>query len=523
MLALLASDFGQTTEQNIVTEDSKGFVYIGHSGLHDSQKDALNEAYLEAVKEAIRHSFGFKQNYIENYLSTTESAEIFGQMNLETGDIYLNGITPLEEKITQHKNGRYSAIRKIHYDKTQRSKEIARQASKNKSSDILNIVNSQSSASSKITITTNPAGVLIDLIGEQGKIKVSSTSNALFHLPIGKYTAHFHLNNYLPLQSEIIVGPGENKYHFTLKRGMGSVRIKTHPAQASMFLNGLPLAESTTKLPVGIDYTLTIDHPDFYPETRQFSTWFNDTVEMDVRLRARSGSLTLSTLPEDSTIQIDQRSIGMGRVANHELAPGSYLLSVNKNGYESFIQRIEISANKNLILPGVVLEKARPKVVAPVVLPKRKTFYFNHQFAYMPFSSHEGENFYYHLPVSYHYQMNSFFAIGAEAKIFDDTAMLEEDSISEQLYSIRSRYTILRFNAFKLSVGADYNQRRTVIIKNKKEVELRDFKGLGASGLLQIPLISHKKGLINLDLEYRRVDFQSPQSDFINIGVSFEF
>ncbi|GAB4416657.1 MAG: hypothetical protein OHK0056_25120 [Bacteriovoracaceae bacterium] len=546
LIALIAKESKADSAWNktIVSEDSEAFYYVGISEKNTSLKEAMNEAYLEALKEAVRHSFGFRQKYSENSQSSLKDIKIMGQMTLETNEIKFTGITPTKEKIEEVSNGNFIVYRQIKYLKRDRDLEIIRQRNLEESSSKTHTVKGGQGILGKIKISTKPEAALITLTKSEGDFQIQATSNALFEIPIGVYKVNFHKENYLPKTEEVIVAGIPSTYNFDLEVGKGKVDINVTPKDALLYLNNLPLNAKNTELPVGTDYKLRIEHPNYYPEERSFSPWFNEEVKVEVDLRPRPGRITITGNPEGAEVYLGDVYLGTTPILKKEVPATTSRITISKNGFIEYRDTIKVEPNIDNTPVNYVLQKFKKKDLKPeqkLIFSKSEslpsTKRGNATFTYNPVVMEGGNSVFYMIPVGINFFTSDYFSFGFDWRYTYDTEQVDSNEYGYnqkvdyeteyQVISANMRLFLARNDYFSLGIGPEYNHRilrKTPVLestKNKK-MEATD-SSFGGNVHLMIPLSQNERNSWGILTDYRMMDFSNSNLNSLSLGVYIEF
>lgn len=541
LIVLISTELKAETEwhKTIVSEDAEAFYYVGISEKNSSLKEAMNESYLEALKEAIRHSFGFRQKYSENSQSTLKDIKIFGQMSLEAPEVKFTGITPFQEKIVESKNGEFIVYRQIKYLKSEREKEIARQKILEQGSEQTQRVQGGQGILGSVKIKTNPEGALITLTKREGDFQIQATSNALFEIPIGRYRANFHKENYLPKSEEIIVAGNPSTFSFDLEVGKGKVDISVSPSDALLYLNNIPLQSKSNELPVGVDYTLRIEHPDYYPEERSFSPWFNEEVKVDVNLRSRPGRITVTGNPEGAEVYLGEMYLGITPILKKEIPASNNFIRIKRSGFEEHREYIKVLPNKDNPPITYVLNKEemnRPskkekKILSEASISSDPSYKGgNATFTYNPAVMEGGNSVFYQVPIGFNiFSSSQNFSFGIDWRATFETEYINnvEYEKTYQVISFNTRFYLARNSFFSLGLGPEYNYRSLKIeptyqtVQNKP-VEVTD-SSFGANAHLMIPVSYKAESSWGLMVDYRIMDFNNSNLNSASLGVYLEF
>ncbi|MBI2522460.1 MAG: PEGA domain-containing protein [Bdellovibrio sp.] len=532
-----APSSAQEWKGRVVSEDAVAFYYVGVSDGKISLKDAMNEAYLEALKEATRHSFGFTQSYVESYLSTTDRAEIFGQMNLEAPAVLYKGVTPYREEIKENHDGTYRVIRQICYQKKAREEEIIRQMEVHKKTEVTQKVTKGDGPMGEITIRTKPAGALVTLTKAEGDFQVQATSNALFKIPLGKYRAIFHLPNFLPKEETLLLTPASTSVDVVLERGKGKMKMNIRPSDALVFINNLPSKDRSLSLAVGEDYQVRVEHPDYFPENRTFSPWFNEEIELSIQLRPRNGRITVMGSPADAEVYLNGVFQGVTPLFKREATPGRVTMEIRKSGFKNSTQEVNIEANRDMAPMTYTLERL------PLRNPASSPAYsLQHEgksqdafdkarfnFSYNPLSMENGKTVFYTLPFAFNVFAAKRVSFGAEWKFYSGKEEINGIEYEEeyQAFSLNSRFYIFRTPYFSLGIGLEFNRRLLRYTPTQggygiHEAEVSE-SSFGGNLQLSVPIGHEKKSGWGLVSDYKQMDFSNPNLKVLTVGVYFEF
>jgi hypothetical protein len=106
------------------------------------------------------------------------------------------------------------------------------------------------------------------------------------------------------------------------------------------------------EFPVGT-YTLTIRKYGFFDDKRQITVIGGRTNNFTIELRPKLAFLSVSTNVDGANIVIENVGEFENQISDYPLAPGTYRLSVSKNGYKSETREVvlnKVGEQKNLVI-----------------------------------------------------------------------------------------------------------------------------------------------------------------------------
>jgi TolB-like protein len=196
-----------------------------------------------------------------------------------------------------------------------------------------------------ISSTPNEAMVVIDGI-EYGQSFIQ------LEISPGKHTIQLSKPLYYSYIKEVNLEPGDiAQVEADLKQNFGSITLSSDPTGARITLNDRQELEKTpyTVSPIQSgQYSLVLSLAD-YRDYEQ-SVTISDGVEtkINAQLTPAFGWLTLNSNPEDATVLIDGREIGMSPLPKYRLPSGDYVLTVKRDFYKEYQELISINDGENL-------------------------------------------------------------------------------------------------------------------------------------------------------------------------------
>ncbi len=208
----------------------------------------------------------------------------------------------------------------------------------------------------RLTLRTNPADAKIlinsEPVGESPLNNIATIS--------GEVNLNIEKIGYQPIDTLInIIEEKENTFTFTLNKitEFGGLNITSDPSNAEVWLDWkktgtTPFDEG--ELPAGT-HQLIIRKNGFADHKQSVKINANKiTVISTIKLN-KYGKLTVTAEPADAEIIIDNEAVGKGKYSSDKMIPGEHNVSVRKNGYKLYNEKIKIEADKPLnIFPKLI-------------------------------------------------------------------------------------------------------------------------------------------------------------------------
>ena len=149
---------------------------------------------------------------------------------------------------------------------------------------------------------------------------------------------------YKPLNGTVSVKAGTlSEYNpVELVVSDGSLTILSTPSEANITLDGafLGLSPMTTNVSPFKEHTVELYREGYLKNTQKFSVDPEQVFEVNINLKANIGSIAITLNPDDASLMVDNRLMGVGsQVLTLPAKP--HLLKISKPGYQS--QAIEIT------------------------------------------------------------------------------------------------------------------------------------------------------------------------------------
>jgi len=190
----------------------------------------------------------------------------------------------------------------------------------------------------KVTIKTIPTGAKIFV----KEIEKGESDYQFFELP-GKYTVKLSKLGFIDLSKEIeIKETGTNEFTFQLSRNRGILMLNVDVADAIIKLDGEPVNKRELEL-APKSYDLEISRSGYFSVYEKIDIKLGETVTKNYTLVKNTVLLTLEIDPADASVAINSKNYSGQKTI--ELAQGSYIIEIEKEGYKK--QEIDVTLELN--------------------------------------------------------------------------------------------------------------------------------------------------------------------------------
>lgn len=208
----------------------------------------------------------------------------------------------------------------------------------------------------------NTATVEAKLAREYGVLHINSTpSNATIFLdgkrqgqttplelkvPLGKYAVRVVKDQFYSFEEDVVVKQGEPTIvEADLVRQVGRLILETTPSGAKAYIGNdlLGTTPLTHDMPVA-KYVITLKKPGFRDKIIESNIAADESLEVNVELSERSGSIKLTTNPPGAEIHVNDAYQGETPIT-FEKKPGVYKVAIKKRQYRELQEEIVIEDN----------------------------------------------------------------------------------------------------------------------------------------------------------------------------------
>jgi hypothetical protein len=135
----------------------------------------------------------------------------------------------------------------------------------------------------------------------------------------------------------------------------GVIEVTSEPAGAEVTVNGHPRGRTPTKVegvPKG-RATVSLKKNGFAEESRELAIVAGERQTLFVKLSGLPGTMSLSSVPDGARFYVNDRPEGKGPISLTGLAPGSYTIRVEKEGFATATKTVSLENG------GAIVEEFR--------------------------------------------------------------------------------------------------------------------------------------------------------------------
>jgi len=135
----------------------------------------------------------------------------------------------------------------------------------------------------------------------------------------------------------------------------GVIEVTSEPSGADVLVNGHPRGRTPVKVegvPKG-RATVSLNKTGFAEESRELSIVAGESQTLFVKLNGLPGTMSLSSVPDGARFYVNDRPEGKGPISLAGLAPGSYTIRVEKEGFATATKTVSLENG------GAIVEEFR--------------------------------------------------------------------------------------------------------------------------------------------------------------------
>lgn len=276
-----------------------------------------------------KRRFGFAFTPLPGRIDITTTPEVAARVRVDGADV---GQTPLEALELEPGSYRLT-LESDRYLTWEQSLEVEGRGQEQ------SVVAELEPAWATIELTTEPSGATITTADgtELG------TSPARFELLQGRHTLTAKKAGHKAWQTELDVTAGEPQQlgPITLEPADGLVLVRTQPAGAALTVNGEFQGRTPLELELEPDteHRLVVFRPGYERLQRRVQVGSGEEQELDLRLQAETGEVSILVTPEDATLRVDGEARGNAR-QTLSLPAVTHEIEISKPGYVPFRTRV---------------------------------------------------------------------------------------------------------------------------------------------------------------------------------------
>ena len=152
-----------------------------------------------------------------------------------------------------------------------------------------------------------------------------------------------------------------------LKEEEGTVSLEVEPEQAQLYLDGSPVEAGTIKISTGL-HVLSATCDGYRQKSRQFNMEDGQDLSLKLALVPVGGRLTFDVTPDDAIVSIEGVSLPKEKWSYLALEPGSYLVEIEKPGWQRQIKEVTLEDGQVQTLHVELIEEVQTN---PPASPER--------------------------------------------------------------------------------------------------------------------------------------------------------
>jgi hypothetical protein len=207
-----------------------------------------------------------------------------------------------------------------------------------------------------VIVNSKPSDAIVFLDEKE----ISTTPITITDLKPGTHKLDVSMDGYKHWSETInIINGKELSITAELQIKTGSVNIKSEPSDAIVFLDEMNFGNTPiilTDLKPG-EHKLEIKVDGYEGWSEVVDIIPDKEVALTAILQIQPGSVSIISKPSEALVFLDDREVGNTPVTITELSPGTYMLEVKTEGYESWSNRVEVIPGKEIALTAKLQTK----------------------------------------------------------------------------------------------------------------------------------------------------------------------
>lgn len=177
-------------------------------------------------------------------------------------------------------------------------------------------------------------------------------TNAAVELSPGTYELRLEHDGYQSIQDDIKVNTQNVFFRYSMQAtDIAPVMFRTNVSEGRVIVDGTERGQLDNNGELGIflypgEYDLSVQSDGFITLQERIEIEANRQNRFQFQLQRNSGELRVTTTPADAAVLLNGRRVQQGRDAI--LAPGRYLLEVEKDGYQKHNETLVIELNERI-------------------------------------------------------------------------------------------------------------------------------------------------------------------------------
>lgn len=237
-----------------------------------------------------------------------------------------------------------------------------------------------------LTVTSIPSGAIVRLDG----VKRGTTPVELKGLPVGMHRLKLSKDNYSTIKKEIILEKDIVKnMNFTLLKTKAHITIASSPS-AFCFLNGQAVGATPIiqKEVESGSYRILLQKPGYLSVEKIVTLKPGDSIVENLPLSIAPSSISISSMPDKTTLKINGSDYGTTPFTSDEMSPGAYTLVFEKEGYKTLTKKVILNSGQkqDVKVQLIPVVNAPPPIVNKndvltlTSIPENAQVFINNQF-----------------------------------------------------------------------------------------------------------------------------------------------
>ncbi len=147
-------------------------------------------------------------------------------------------------------------------------------------------------------------------------------------------------------------------YELVLGLETATLVIKTSPSDAVIYIDGEKAGTgyASKAVSIGAEHRYKVESKYYYPKEDVVLFNENEKKELVVNLEPAFGFVTVKTTPSGADVYVDDKLAGRTPYLSEIIGLGMHKITVNKDGYETDVRRVNINLNEEQTVEFVLVE-----------------------------------------------------------------------------------------------------------------------------------------------------------------------
>jgi hypothetical protein len=218
-----------------------------------------------------------------------------------------------------------------------------------------------------LEMVTDPPGVSIVVDGQRAGV-LKTPARLVGQLENGPHQLQFESEMHESEAIEIQMLPGQiTRVKSILKPAKAKLRVRTHPAGATVLLDGKYFGTTPTEMElvrVGKKVEIEVTHREAEKRRETLSLVRDQVADLNWELTLKPSYLSVSTVPPGATIYWDGERLGQSPLSKRSVTAGEKTLRMEIEGQTVFEETLRLGGGEDRVLPTIHLESSEKRVLA---------------------------------------------------------------------------------------------------------------------------------------------------------------